>query len=134
MAQIVIASGKAGTLAGYLTGQSTNKLDRIAICKTYEDPVGSGDYSYSLVDSIKSITWSSSDGIMTADVDFDVSASDSITGVFLFDSTVFASGAVANGDEIIRYFFGTSTSTSGYYDYVNDGIFRISNLGLTLGV
>ena len=134
MAQIVIPSGKQGILAGYLTGQSTGSIDRIAICKTYEDPVGSGEFAYSLVDSIKTITWSASDGIMTADVDFTVAAGDSITGVFFFDSTEYASGAVANGDELIRYFFNTSTSTSGSYDYVADGIFRVSNLGLTMGV
>jgi len=133
MAQTVIPTGKNGILVGYLTGQSTGNLDRIAICETTEEPVGSGEFIYSLVDSIKTITWSSSDGVMTADVDFDVSAGDKITGVFLFDSTEIAGGTVANGDEIIRYFFNTATSTSGY-NYVADGVLKISNLGLTMGV
>ena len=117
---------KPNSLLGMMTKDGTNYLDRIAIFERYEDPPGSGEYAYSLIDTIKTITWTNTAGIMTADVDFEVPAGKVVAGVMLFDSTDKAGGTVANGDEIIRYFFTSP------YSYVVTGLFRIDNLALVI--
>lgn len=128
MAQTVIV--KDTLLAEMVTTSGTNHIDYVGIVWTAEDPVGSGDYSYSTIDSIKAITWAG-DGIATADVDFTVPAGRVVTGLFLYDSTSKADASLAIGDEVIRYFFNTSTTTSTGYGFVNEGTLRLSNLAIT---